>query len=204
MPACLALSPPPFFFLSYTSCLCISEINPLSVASFANIFSHSKGCLSVVFMVSFAVYQGHFCVGLRSWDFSSSVVLFMLRKLQRGQQGTDKAPRVVYVAAGWPGLQGGACSSCTFPWSLVQFLFCLSQVHIELCVELTTLSCTPPGLSELEEWEMNAGSSSSLWVPFCPRSLPLPVQVHPLTPKEPPPDFRPRTKQEHSRLAWKT
>ena len=28
------------------------EINPLSVASFANIFSHSEGCLLVLFMVS--------------------------------------------------------------------------------------------------------------------------------------------------------
>ena len=39
------------------SCLYILEINPLSVASFANIFSHSKGCLSVWFMVSFAVQK---------------------------------------------------------------------------------------------------------------------------------------------------
>ena len=31
------------------------EINPLSVASFANIFSHSEGCLFVLFTVSFAV-----------------------------------------------------------------------------------------------------------------------------------------------------
>ena len=29
------------------SCFCISEINPLSVASFANIFSYSEGCLLV-------------------------------------------------------------------------------------------------------------------------------------------------------------
>ena len=39
------------------SCLCILEINPLSVASFANIFSHSEGCLLVLFMVSFAVQK---------------------------------------------------------------------------------------------------------------------------------------------------
>ena len=44
-----------FWILSYTSCLYILEINPLSVASFANIFSHSVGCLFVLFMVSFAV-----------------------------------------------------------------------------------------------------------------------------------------------------
>ena len=35
------------------SCLYILEINPLSVASFANIFSHFEGGFSV--MVSFAV-----------------------------------------------------------------------------------------------------------------------------------------------------
>ena len=34
-----------FLILSCMSCLYILEINPLSVASFANIFSHSEGCL---------------------------------------------------------------------------------------------------------------------------------------------------------------
>ena len=44
-----------FSFLDHMSCLYILEINPLSVASFANIFSHSVGCLVILFMVSFAV-----------------------------------------------------------------------------------------------------------------------------------------------------
>ena len=39
------------------SCLYILEINPLSVVSFANIFSHSEGCLFVLFMVSLAVQK---------------------------------------------------------------------------------------------------------------------------------------------------
>ena len=39
------------------SCLYILEINPLSVDSFANIFSHSDGCLFVWFVVSFAVQK---------------------------------------------------------------------------------------------------------------------------------------------------
>ena len=43
--------------LSCMSCLYILEINPLSVASLANIFSHSEGCLFVLFMVSFAVQK---------------------------------------------------------------------------------------------------------------------------------------------------
>ena len=35
----------------------ILEINPLSVASFANIFSHSVGCPFILFMISFAVQK---------------------------------------------------------------------------------------------------------------------------------------------------
>ena len=44
-----------FWILSCVNCLHILEINPLSVASSSNIFSHSEGCLFVLFMVSFAV-----------------------------------------------------------------------------------------------------------------------------------------------------
>ena len=43
--------------LSCMSWLYILEVNPLSVASFANIFSHSEGCLFILFMVSFAVQK---------------------------------------------------------------------------------------------------------------------------------------------------
>ena len=43
--------------LSCMSCLYILEINPLSVVSFAIIFSHSKGCLFTLLIVSFAVQK---------------------------------------------------------------------------------------------------------------------------------------------------
>ena len=46
-----------FLILRCMSCLYILEINPLSVASFANIFSHAEGCLFVLLMVSFAVQK---------------------------------------------------------------------------------------------------------------------------------------------------
>ena len=46
-----------FLILSCMSCLYILEINPLSVASFANVFSHSEGCRFVLFIVSFAVQK---------------------------------------------------------------------------------------------------------------------------------------------------
>ena len=46
-----------FLLLSYMSCFYILEINPLSVASFADIFSLSVGCFFILFMVSFAVQK---------------------------------------------------------------------------------------------------------------------------------------------------
>ena len=44
-----------FLALSCMSCLYILEINPLSVVSFVIIFSHSEGCLFVLFVDSFAI-----------------------------------------------------------------------------------------------------------------------------------------------------
>ena len=46
-----------FLALSCMSCLYILEINPLSVVSFAIIFSHSGGCLFTLFIVSFAMQK---------------------------------------------------------------------------------------------------------------------------------------------------
>ena len=44
-----------FLILSYMSYSYILEIYPLSITSFANIFSHSVGCLFVLFTISFAM-----------------------------------------------------------------------------------------------------------------------------------------------------
>ena len=46
-----------FLVLSCMSCLYILEINPLSVVSFAIIFSHFEGCLFTLFIASFAVQK---------------------------------------------------------------------------------------------------------------------------------------------------
>ena len=46
-----------FLVLSYMSCLCILEMNPLSLVSLAIIFSHSQGCLFTLLIVSFAVQK---------------------------------------------------------------------------------------------------------------------------------------------------
>ena len=46
-----------FLILSCMSSMYTLEINPLSVASFENIFFHSDGCLFILLMVSFAVQK---------------------------------------------------------------------------------------------------------------------------------------------------
>ena len=46
-----------FLVLRCTSCLCILEINPLSVVSFAIIFSHSEVCLFTLLVVPFVVQK---------------------------------------------------------------------------------------------------------------------------------------------------
>ena len=77
-----------FLILSYMSCLYILEINPSSVASFANIFSHSECCLFIFVMVSSAVQKllslirSHFFVCFyfhysRRWVIKDLVVIFV-------------------------------------------------------------------------------------------------------------------------------
>ena len=46
-----------FLLLSCISSFYILEIDPLSVVSFAIIFSHSEGCLFTLLLVSFAVQK---------------------------------------------------------------------------------------------------------------------------------------------------
>ena len=46
-----------FLELSCTSCLYVFEINSLSVASFALIFSYSEGCLFTLLIFSFTVQK---------------------------------------------------------------------------------------------------------------------------------------------------
>ena len=57
------------------SCLYVFEINPLSVASFANIFSDSEGCLFILFIVSFAVQNLLSLIGSYLFTFVISISL---------------------------------------------------------------------------------------------------------------------------------
>ena len=60
------------------SCLYILDINPLLVMSFANIFSHSVGCLFILLMISFAVQK--FLSLIRSHLFIFAFISFALRE----------------------------------------------------------------------------------------------------------------------------
>ena len=79
------------------SCLYILEINPWSIDLFANIFSHSEGCLFVLFVVSFAVQKL-----LRF--IRSHLFIFVFISITLGG-GSKKNLAVIYVKE---------CSSC-FP-----------------------------------------------------------------------------------------
>ena len=56
-----------FLELSCRSCLYIFEINSLSVASFAIIFSYSEGCLFTLLIISFVVQE--LLIVIRSYFF---------------------------------------------------------------------------------------------------------------------------------------
>ena len=63
-----------FLVLSCMNCLYILEINPLSVVSFAIIFSHSEGCLFPLLIVSFAMQKFLSLIRFHLFTF----VLFLL------------------------------------------------------------------------------------------------------------------------------
>ena len=64
-----------FLALSCMSCLYILEINPLSVVSFASIFSHSEGCLFTLLLCWVHRYLQLLCFPL-GWSLDHYVVSF--------------------------------------------------------------------------------------------------------------------------------
>ena len=77
-----------FLELSCRSCLYIFEINSLSVASFATIFSHSEGCLFTLLIVSFVVQK--FLSLIRPH-------LFIFAFISNILEGGSENPAVIYV-----------------------------------------------------------------------------------------------------------
>ena len=67
-----------FLMLSCMSCLYILDINSLTVISLANIFSHSVGCLFILWKVSFAMQK--LLSLIRSHLFIFASVFFCLRR----------------------------------------------------------------------------------------------------------------------------
>ena len=72
-----------FLVLSCMSCFYVLEINPLSVFSFAIIFSHSEGCVFTMLRVSFAVQK---LLSLISSNLLTFVLYFPLKEV--GHRGS--------------------------------------------------------------------------------------------------------------------
>ena len=70
-----------FLMLSCLNCLYMLDINHLSVISFANIISHSVGCLFVLLMVSFAMQK--LLSLIRSHLFIFTFISFALGDIQK-------------------------------------------------------------------------------------------------------------------------
>ena len=84
-----------FLLLSCMTYLYILEIKCFSVASFANIFSHSGGCIFILFMVFFAVQK---LVSLiRSHLFLFLFLLLWETKLRK--QWCDLCQRMLYLCS---------------------------------------------------------------------------------------------------------
>ena len=77
-----------FLELSCRSCLYIFEINSLSIALFAILFSHSEGCLFTLLIVSFVVQN--LLILIRSH-------LFIFAFIPNILGGGSEDPAVVYV-----------------------------------------------------------------------------------------------------------
>ena len=77
-------------------CLYILEINPSLVALFVNIFSHSVGCLFILFMVSFAVHKDLSLIRSHLFIFAFAAFAFVV-KSKKDVAKTDVKKFVSYV-----------------------------------------------------------------------------------------------------------
>ena len=82
--------------LIWMSCLCKQNINPLSIISFANILSHSVGCLFILSVVPFAVQNLSSLI--RPYLFSFVFISFTLRDGSKNKQTKNIA--AIYIQ-GW-------------------------------------------------------------------------------------------------------
>ena len=106
-----------FLVLSCMSCLYILEGRPLSVTSFAHIFSHSVGCLFILFMVSFTVQKlvclirSHLfifvfiSIALGDWTKEINFLIFLhsrwLNHRCSGRKGMSQLDEQELVSGGW-------------------------------------------------------------------------------------------------------
>ena len=108
-----------FLILSCMNCLCILEIDPLSVTSIENIVSHSVGCLFILFMFVFAVQKV-----LRL--LRSHLFIFCLFPLLYETDPKNKNIAAIYVEE---------CSACFCLSFVVSGLIFRSLIHLRFCVQ---------------------------------------------------------------------
>ena len=85
-----------FLALNCMRCLYILEINPLSVVSFAIIFSHFEGCLFTLLIVSFAVLKLLSLIRshLFTFDFISVTLDYTTKLKSSRWYGTGRKPEI--------------------------------------------------------------------------------------------------------------
>ena len=103
-----------FLELSCRSCLYIFEINPLSVASFAIIFSHSEGSLFTLLIVSFAVQK--------AFKFNFVPFVYFCFYFQYSGRSVIEDLAVIYVG------------ECSFLWVVFLCLFILFSFFLTYSV----------------------------------------------------------------------
>ena len=113
--------------LTCMSCLYMLDINPLSVISFANIFSHLVVCVFILWMVSFAMQK--ILNLIRFHLFTFAFISFALG---------DKSKKVLLrfmSKSVLPVFSSKSFLVCSFKFrSLIHFVFIFVENFISLCV----------------------------------------------------------------------
>ena len=114
------------FLLSGMSCLCILEIKPLPVASFAGMFSHPVDCLFILFMVSFAVQNLVILISSHLFPFVPLSLHLACSVLSFGSQEKCHLFRNVFPWLHFPNLSHIVLHYMTLFASLI--------LHVTICI----------------------------------------------------------------------
>ena len=112
--------------LSWMSYLYVLDINSLLVITFANIFSHLVGCLSILSMISFAAWK--LLSLIRSHLFIFDFISFALRRQIQKKYYCNLCQRVIWL--------------CSFKSSIVSSLTFRALIHSEFIFVYDVRKCS--------------------------------------------------------------